>query len=344
MPQMDRRKFMIIFQFPLAFTLLILPFFIYFLLPPLKGLHGDALRVPFLNDIAQINLLAGSLWGQKSQGKSSKLLYAILYTSWIFLSLAVARPQWVGEPLRTNNYGRDILLVTDISTSMLEPDFTYNNRRIDRLTAVKLAADSFIKQRTSDRIGLILFGTRAYLQSPITFDKQSVLDILWSTDAGMAGNSTAIGDAVGLALKTLSSSPTADKDKTIILLTDGENNDGSLSMPEVLKLAKDENIKIYTIGVSGENQILNSFFGVKLPQIKGLDEETLKLLAAETKGNYYRASDTNSLQQIYKEIDSLEPSLDKDQYIQERKDLFYYPLAISLMMVLFLLMIKRRTI
>ena len=335
---------MIIFAYPLAFTLLVVPFLIHYLLPPLKGLHGDALRVPFLNDIAQINLLAGSLWGQKSQGKSSKLLSIILYIGWIFLVLAAARPQWVGEPIKTNNYGRDILLVTDISTSMLEPDFTYNNRRIDRLTAVKLAADSFIKQRTSDRIGLILFGTRAYLQAPITFDKQSILDILWSTDAGMAGNSTAIGDAVGLALKTLSSSPIANKDKTIILLTDGENNDGSLSMPEVLKLAKDENIKIYTIGVSGENQILNSFFGIKLPQIKGLDEETLKLLAAETKGNYYRASDTNSLQQIYKEIDRLEPSLDEDQYIQERKDLFYYPLAISVAIVLLLLLIKRRTI
>ena len=335
---------MIIFAYPLAFALLLVPFLIYHLLPPLKGLHGDALRVPFLNDIAQINLLSGSLWGQKNQGKSSKLLYIILYIGWIFLVLAVARPQWVGEPIKTNNYGRDILLVTDISTSMLEPDFTYNNRRIDRLTAVKLAADSFIKQRTSDRIGLILFGTRSYLQSPITFDKQSVLDILWATDAGMAGNSTAIGDAVGLALKTLSSSPTANKDKTIILLTDGENNDGSLSMPEVLKLAKDENIKIYTIGVSGENQILNSFFGIKLPQIKGLDEETLKLLAAETKGNYYRASDTNSLQQIYKEIDRLEPSLDEDQYIQERKDLFYYPLAISVAIVLLLLLIKRRKI
>lgn len=333
---------MIIFQYPLALILLIMPFFVYYLLPPLKGLHGDALRVPFLQDIAQINLLAGSLWGQKKQGKSNKLLYAILYLSWIFLVLAAARPQWVGEPIRANNYGRDILLVTDISTSMLEPDFTYNNRRIDRLTAVKLAADNFIKQRTSDRIGLILFGTRAYLQAPITFDKQSVLDILWATDAGMAGNSTAIGDAVGLALKTLSSSPTSNKDKTIILLTDGENNDGSLSMPEVLKLAKDENIKIYTIGVSGENQILNSFFGIKLPQIKGLDEETLKLLASETKGNYYRAADTNSLQQIYKEIDRLEPSLDEDQYIQERKDLFYYPLALSLIIVIFLLHITRR--
>ncbi len=333
---------MIILQYPVVLGLLLLPFLIYYLLPPLKGVHGDALRVPFLQDIAQINLLAGSLWGQKNQGNSSKLFYAILYISWIFLCLAASRPQWVGEPIRTNNYGRDILLVTDISTSMLEPDFTYNNRRIDRLTAVKIAADNFIKQRTSDRIGLILFGTRAYLQAPITFDKQSVLDILWSTDAGMAGNSTAIGDAVGLALKTLSASKTANKDKTIILLTDGENNDGSLSMPEVLKLAKDENIKIYTIGVSGENKVINSFFGIKIPQIKGLDEETLKLLAAETKGNYYRASDTSALQQIYKEIDHLEPSLDEDQYIQERKDLFYYPLSISLGIILLLLLLTRR--
>ena len=187
-----------------------------------------------------------------------------------------------------------------------------------------------------------MFGTRAYLQTPITFDKQSVLDVLWSVDAGMAGNSTSIGDAVGMALKKLSESKTQTQNKIIILLTDGENNDGSLSMPEVLKLAKDEKIKIYTIGVSGENQFMASFFGIKMPQIKGLDEKSLQALAAETKGNYFRASDTKNLQQIYQEIDKLEPSMDKEQYIQEHKDIFYYPLAVSLAFVIVLLFLQRR--
>ena len=137
------------------------------------------------------------------------------------------------------------MLVLDISTSMLNQDFFINQQRIDRLTAVKKTASDFIKKRANDRIGLVLFGTRAYLQSPITFDKAAISNILWSTDAGMAGTSTAIGDAVGLALKTLRKEKNKSGDKIIILLTDGENNDGSLSMPEVLKLAKDENIKIY---------------------------------------------------------------------------------------------------
>lgn len=335
---------MIIFAYPLAFALLVVPFIIHRLVPPAKGMHGDALRVPFLNDIAQINLLSGGLWGQKSDAKTNIFGYILLYIAWIFLCLAVARPQWVGEPVRIGNYGRDIMLVMDISTSMLEPDFSFQNRRIDRLTAVKIAADSFIKERTEDRIGLILFGTRAYLQTPITFDKQSVLDVLWSVDAGMAGNSTSIGDAVGMALKKLSESKTSTQNKIIILLTDGENNDGSLSMPEVLKLAKDENIKIYTIGVSGENRLIASFFGIKVPQVNGLDEKSLQALASETKGNYFRATDTKALQQIYKEIDKLEPTMDKEQYVQEHKEVFYYPLAVSLLFVLALLALQRRKV
>ncbi len=134
---------------------------------------------------------------------------------WILLVVAAARPQWLGEPVRIKDYGRDIMMVMDISTSMREPDFVLNRRRIDRLTAVKLAAGNFIKQRPNDRIGLILFGTRAYLQSPVTFDKQSVSDILWAMDAGMAGNSTSIGDALGLALKNIRESGKSD-DKIII--------------------------------------------------------------------------------------------------------------------------------
>ena len=233
-------------------------------------------------------------------------------------------------------------MITDISNSMREADFSYQGRQIDRLTAVKIAADGFIKKRPNDRIGLILFGSRAYLQSPITFDKAAISDILWSTDAGMAGTSTAIGDAVGLALKTLRKDQNKDGDKIIILLTDGENNDGSLTMPEVLKLAKDENIKIYTIGVGSESRLINSFFGIKIPQASGLDEQSLKQLASETKGSYFKASDTKGLQKIYQEIDALEASIDEERYIQDSKDLYFYPLFISLIISLLVLIFYGR--
>lgn len=332
---------MITVLYPWVLLLLFLPFIVRRFSSPVSGLHGDALRVPFLHEIAHINVLSGSLWGSSSgEGKSRNWL--ILYFAWFFLCLAAARPLWVGEPVRISNSGRDILLVTDISNSMREPDFSYQNQRIDRLTAVKLAADGFIRNRPNDRIGLILFGTRAYLQSPVTFDKQAVLDILWSTDAGMAGQSTAIGDAVGLGLKNLRDEKASSSGKVMILLTDGENNDGSLGIPDVLKMAKDENVKIYTIGVGSENQMIGSFFGISVPVTDGLDEESLRRLAAETKGNYFRASDTKGLQRIYQEIDRLEPALDEEQFIQESKDLFFYPLAAALFIVLLLFVLRKR--
>ncbi|MBQ1612303.1 MAG: VWA domain-containing protein [Alphaproteobacteria bacterium] len=332
---------MITFAYPWALVLVFAPFLMYHLAPAVKGMHGDALRVPFLKDIARINILSGSLWGYGAKYVGSKVHLWLLYIAWCLLSMAVARPQFVGEPIRINNYGHDILIVTDISVSMLEPDFSYQGQRLDRLTAVKLAAAEFIKQRPNDRIGLILFGTNAYLQAPITYDKQAVIDTLWATDAGMAGRSTAIGDAVGLGLKVLRQN-NHNTPKIMILLTDGENNDGSLSMAEVFKLAHEENVKIYTIGVSSENTVINSFFGIKLPQNGELDEQSLQTLASETRGRYYRASDTDKLQQIYREIDKLEPSSNDDQYVQESKELFYYPASLALLIILLIIVIQRR--
>lgn len=300
-------------------------------LPPVKGLHGDALRVPFCGTLptsASVRAACGAL--PPPAGKNfSRVLVAV--SGLAFLTAAAARPQWLGEPVRIRDYGRDIMLVMDISTSMREPDFVLNRRRIDRLTAVKLAADDFIKRRKNDRIGLVLFGTRAYLQSPVTFDRQSVREILRSMDAGMAGNSTSIGDALGLALKSIRESG-GSEERIIILLTDGENNDGSLSMAQAINLARNEKVKVYTIGVGAENAFVRSLFGMRIAMPGGIDEEGLKRLAEETKGNYFRAGDTEGLQKIYAEIDRLEPSANEDQFVREAKDLFYWPLSAALLL------------
>lgn len=334
---------MIVLAYPWFLLIAFLPFIIHKFFPPVKGLYGDALKVPFLKDIVRINNLSGSLWKSPLIGREKSKRWFLLYLVWLLLTVAASRPQIVSDPMPLKNYGRNIFMVTDISNSMQTPDFSYQGKRIDRLTAIKIAASNFIRERRNDRIGLILFGTRAYLQSPATFDKQAVLDILLSADAGMAGNSTAIGDAVGLALKTLRAEQSSDSGKIIILLTDGENNDGSLSMPEVIKIAKTENVKIYTIGIGSENQIIDTFFGIRIPQTDAIDETDLRQLANETKGNYFRASDTKGLQQIYQEIDSLEPSLNEDRFVQERKDLFFYPLALGLIVsFMFLRWQKRR--
>ena len=194
---------MIVFAYPLAFLLLIVPFAVYFLTPAVKGMHGDALRVPFIADLKRISVSAGSIWANtKSDAKLSSRFWG-LYIVWLLLTMACARPQLLGEPIRLKNEARDIMLVLDISTSMVEDDFSLYGRRITRLEAVKNVVSEFVDKRANDRIGLILFGTRAYLQSPLTFDKASVKDILWSMKAGMAGDSTSIGDALGLALKKM---------------------------------------------------------------------------------------------------------------------------------------------
>lgn len=333
---------MISLLYPEAFVLLVLPFMVYYLFPPVKGIHGDALRVPFLKDLIAINLKSGSLWKQsvksKVQNNPSKILLYLIYT---LLVIAVARPYWAGEPIRIKNEGRDILLVMDISTSMLEQDFSLKGRRITRLQALKTAADNFIDKRLDDRIGLILFGTRAYLQAPLTFDKNAVKNILWSMQAGMAGNSTSIGDALGLALKTVKDSDNKNN-KVIILLTDGENNDGSLSLPQAIYLAKQEKVKIYTIGVGGKGSLTQSILGYKIAMPSGLDEESLKAIADEAGGQYFRAEDTASLVKVYEAIDKLEPQSHEDNYTREVKEYYYIPLLIGFGLSIILMLIKRK--
>ena len=327
------------FAFPYAFLLILLPFIWRFLWPAAKGLHGDALKIPFIKDLEKISIKSGALWqmGASTEGYRLSKLFWWLFVIWVLLVIAVARPQWVGEPIRLKNESRDIMLVLDISTSMLEPDFAYNNRRIDRLSAVKKTASDFISKRANDRIGLILFGTRAYLQSPLTFDKKSVEEILWSMDAGMAGDSTSIGDALGLALKTLKDAPKGDN-KVIILLTDGENNDGSLSMPQAVKLAAEEGIKTYTIGVGSKN----SFLGLFLGAAPGVDEKGLKALAQATAGQYFRAEDTSTLQQIYNYIDKLEAAPQENRFIRETTELYYIPLLAAIILSFILALVVRR--
>ena len=332
---------MILFAYPIAFVLLIVPYLIRRLLPAVKGLHGDALRVPFLNDIKKISIQSGEIWqiGGSNKGFSVPLL--LLCLVWFLLVTALARPQWVGEPVRVKNSGRDILLVTDISQSMLENDFSYRGRRLNRLNAVKTVVSDFIEKRPDDRIGLILFGSRAYLQAPITYDKKSVIDILRQTDAGMAGNSTAIGDALGLALKTLRKADRPDE-KIIILLTDGENNDGALSLAQAIDLAKKENIKVYTIGVGSSDNFMASFMGLNLAG-SGLDEKSLRELAEETEGRYFRATDLNSLAEVYEAINRLEPTENDSRFVRESREYYYIPLLAAVLLAAGLVILMRRT-
>lgn len=326
---------MIKFAYPLLLLLLILPYFFRAICPVLKQNLGSALKVPFLKDLQKIAIESGQLWGGVSEVAARNFKLLALWVIWIFLIFALARPQLIGEPIRIKTNARDILMLMDISTSMLERDFVLYGKRVNRLTAVKNMATNFVKGRGDDKLGLILFGTRAYLQAPISYDKKSVEEILWQMEAGMAGNSTAIGDALGLGLKYLKESSNLDK-KVMILLTDGENNDGFLSVAQATKLAQDEGVKVYTIGVGSQNNMMQAMFGNQ-----GVDEKSLQEIAKATEGQYFRAKDANSLAAVYAKIDKLEPIETNTNTVVQIKELFYIPLLLAIFLTLSLLILVR---
>lgn len=332
---------MIEIAYPQLLWLILLPFVVYMLLPKAGKMYGNALRVPFTGDLQQINTQAKTVKYQRFRGRMvSWRRFAAMMAVWILCVAALARPQLVGEPLRVEHEGRDIMLVVDISNSMRERDFRYQNRVYDRLSAVKSVVSDFVDERTDDRIGLTVFGTRAYLQVPLTYDKKSVKDTLYLLDAGMAGNSTSIGDAIGIALKNLAETDADKKDKVVILLTDGENNDGSLSFPEAIRLAESENARIYTIGVGSDEQ---TFWGglLTMPRTGAIDEAGLKELAAKTRGNYYRAKDVHSLLNIYDDINRLEAQKQEGRFVQKSEELFWIPAALALFLYVLIFAVSK---
>ena len=331
---------MISFAYPQLCWLLCLPFLAYYILPVAGKMYGDALQVPFVRDISKVNeenkySLRAAVYGKvKSYWKL--FLLCLIWGLWV---TALCRPQWVGEPHKVRLESRDIMLVVDISPSMQEQDFLYQGKYYSRLAAVKNVVSAFADARVDDQIGLIVFGSRAYQQVPLTYDRQSLKEVLYAIEGGMAGNSTSIGDAVGLALKNLTADDTPVKNKVVILLTDGINNDGRLTFPQTIKMAEKENIKIYTIGMASEQLVFGGLFGTISAD---LDEESLKQLADATKGNYFRATDLQSLYAIYNEINRLETQDKEGQFVQEQKDLFYYPIALMLLLFVILFAARRK--
>ena len=238
------------------------------------------------------------------------------------------RPQWLGEPIEQAVSGRDLMLAVDLSGSMEEQDFMVEKKRVDRLTATKYVAGQFIQRRIGDRLGLILFGTQAYLQTPLTFDRATVTTLLNESAIGLAGESTAIGDAIGLAVKRLRKQQA--NSRVLVLLTDGANTAGEVTPLKAAELAADNNLKIYTIGIGADEMIVRSFFGSrKVNPSRDLDEKTLIAIAEKTGGRYFRARNTKELNQIYQLLDELEPVEKEKQYFRPKTELYHWPLAIA---------------
>jgi len=312
---------MIHFEWPWLLAALPLPLLIRWLVPAKMPIEQAALKVPFLDDFSDGETRA------ISQTQQWPLWLATI--AWLLLVVACARPQWLGEPIEQAVSGRDLMLAVDLSGSMEEQDFVINKRSVDRLTAAKGVASDFINRRVGDRVGLILFGTQAYLQTPLTFDRKTVMTLLNESVIGLAGDNTAIGDAIGLAVKRLKNEQT--NSRVLVLMTDGANTAGEISPLKAAELAAANHLKIYTIGIGADEMIVRSFFGNrKVNPSVDLDEKSLIKIAESTGGQYYRARNTDELNNIYMRLDELEPVEKDKQYFRPRSELYYWPLSLAL--------------
>ena len=281
-----------------------------------------ALRVPAASPFAE---LAGG--GARAPGWRLVLLSAV----WALAVIAAARPQFVGDAVALPVSGRDLLMAVDLSGSMEEQDFQLAGQWVDRLTATKAVARSFIENRVGDRLGLILFGREAYLQAPLTFDRATVQTLLDESAIGLAGKETAIGDAIGLAIRTLDDAGVEEGRRVVILLTDGANTAGSVDPLKAAQLAAQRSVVIYTIGIGADALTVRSLFGLRqINPSADLDEEALGSIAALTGGRYFRARDTEELGEIYGILDELEPAESDEAGFHPITELFHWPLALAL--------------
>jgi Ca-activated chloride channel family protein len=251
--------------------------------------------------------------------------------AWAVLLLAAARPQWLGEAEDVPRSGRDLLLAVDTSGSMSTADMQVGGSAADRFSVVQMIASDFIQRRQGDRVGLILFGSNAYMLTPLTFDLKTVSSQLRDAVIGLAGRETAIGDALGLAVKRLLDRP--EGQRVVILLTDGVNNAGELPPEKATELAVANKVRVYTIGIGADAVTIDSFFGQRtVNPSANLNAPMLTRMAESTGGKFFRARDTAELAGIYQEISQLEPVADKTETLRPVDELFWLPLLAAMLL------------
>ncbi len=301
-----------------VYFLLPLPLLVFWLLPPLKQ-RIEALRFPTFE---QAERASGEKASKKAWvSKRNVVQWLLLYLIWFFVLTALASPRLVGEPQKKIKTVRNFVIAADISFSMASSDWVVNNEHQTRWEGVKYVLKEFVKQRKSDRLGLVFFGTNAYLQVPLTTDVNVVDYMIDQTDVGMAGQMTSIGKAIAYAMKIFEGDTT--QQKIMLLITDGQDDGRGMLPLDAAKTAAQDSIKIYTIGI-GEPTGNNS----------GLDEQTLKDIAEETKGKYFLAQDPLQLQEAYQTLNELEPvEYEGDDNVPITL-LYEYPLGLAIILSL----------
>ncbi len=304
---------MIRFEYPWLLLLLLMPPLIWWLFPPYKE-RRESVQIPYLQRLATLTRQAPSTGAVIL--RRARPLAVLLPLWWALIVIALARPVWVGDPIEKTEATRDLMLLVDLSGSMETNDFKDpQGRKVSRLDAVKLVLSDFIARRKSDRLGLIVFGNEPYLQVPFTRDHDVVLILLGQTATKMAGPQTAIGDAIGLAIKHFESSKS--EHRVAVLLTDGNDTGSKVSPKKAAELAAQKGIAIHTIAVGDP----------KTAGEEKLDIETLQTISATTKGSFFRADDRAQLATIYHKLDEIEPEKVKTISYRPRHPLFHWPVG-----------------
>jgi Ca-activated chloride channel family protein len=331
---------MITFAWPWLLLLLPLPLLVYWLPKKRSNRTSAALVIPKLLSNISVNITTQT-------SKKSPLMVLIL--CWLLTVLALSQPEWLGDAIDIPTEGREMMIAVDLSGSMQIEDMSLNGSAVNRLDMLKVVLGDFIERRIGDRLGLILFADDAYMQTPMTFDRKTVKQMLDESVLGLVGRKTAIGDAIALAVKRFDAKQ--ESNKILLLLTDGQNTAGKITPEQALELAVARDITIYTIGIGADVMLQKSLFGTRrVNPSSELDERTLTMLAKQTGGKYFRAKDSQGMELIYSLLDQLEPVEQDQQQMRPLTALFYWPLSLALLLsTVYLLVINlspliRRTI
>lgn len=303
-------------------------------LMPARANPQPALRVPWGERLRRV--ASGGVLEVGSRGFPWMAMLA-----WCLLCVAAARPQQLGPPIAPPQVGRDMMLAVDLSASMGEEDMELGGRLVDRLTAAKAVLADFLDRRVGDRIGLVVFGDRAFALTPLTLDRDSVRQQLDASVVGLAGRATALGDAIALSTKRLQQQRT--EQRVLIVLTDGVNTAGVLEPAKAAQIARDAGVRIHAIAFGGEGGGALSLFGLRLPAGGDeVDEAGLQKIAQLTGGRFFRARDTEALAGIYAEIDALEPVKRQGQAVRPKIERYPWPLGLALAVGVLALLLRRR--
>jgi Ca-activated chloride channel homolog len=312
------------FAWPWWLLALPLPLLIRWLLPQAR-MRETALRVPYGGRLESLAIR------RPAPPKRAGFGQVWLWLAWCALCIAAARPQQMGEVQQPPQTARDLMLAVDLSGSMQQVDMELRGRAADRLTVAKAVISDFLDRRSGDRVGLIVFGERAYAMTPLTRDLETVREQLLSANIGLAGQETAIGDAIGLAAKRLRQQPA--EQRVLILLTDGVNTAGTFDPADAAELARDVGVRVHTIAFGGYGAGM-SVFGVpiRLPGSDQMfDDEMLKRVSKITGGRSFAARDIDQLAGIYAEIDRLEPVKLPGERLRPKIERYPWPLAAALL-------------